>query len=110
MRYDEFGRELPDTTPVARPAGFRPPPTLTEQIRRMVRGELSQQAAAAGQETFEEADDFDVDDDPPDPTTPWELTFDQQSQPRTVQTMQEEKPVPEVAKKPSENEAAPAAQ
>lgn len=44
-----------------------------------VRRELSNQAAADGQETFEEADDFDVDDEPADPTTPWELNFDQEA-------------------------------
>jgi len=30
----------------------------------------------AGAETFEESEDFDVDDDIPDPTTPYEADFD----------------------------------
>lgn len=75
--YNEFGQEVPDQTPVNIPLKFRAPPTLQEQIRAMVRGELSQVAAQQGHETFEEADDFDVDDDY-DPRSPWELDFDQE--------------------------------
>jgi len=63
-QFDEYGREIPDTRPVAVPHGWERPLSLTDQIRRMVRGELSRQAAEDGDETFEEADDFDVDEDP----------------------------------------------
>lgn len=75
---NERGHEVPDPTPVARPVRWSPPETLVEQIRRFVRNEFSQQAAAGGFETFEEADDFDVDDDHPDPQSQWELTADQE--------------------------------
>lgn len=63
MRY-ENGREILDPTPVARTVGFERPPSMQELIQRYVRTELSRQAGQAGEETFEEADDFDVDDDP----------------------------------------------
>lgn len=69
--------EHPDPKPVAIPAGFRRPPTLAEQVARLVRSErFNREAAEAGFETFEEADDFDIDDDPPDPSTPFEPFFD----------------------------------
>lgn len=73
---DKFGREMPSPLPIAPPLGYRKSPTLAEQIRAMVISEkLKQEAQAAGAETFEEADDFDVDDDF-DPTSPYEVDFD----------------------------------
>lgn len=63
MKFDAQGRELPDPTPVELPLGFKRPESLNDQIRRMIRGEMSAQASAAGNETFEEANDFDVDED-----------------------------------------------
>lgn len=72
---DPRGRELPDPTPVGIPVGLKRPPTLQEQIKAMVRTQLSQQMQQQGYETFEEAEDFDVDDDF-DPKSPWEHDFD----------------------------------
>lgn len=73
---DERGREVPDPTPIAPPVGWNPQPTLVEMIRNMVKSEkLAQEAAAAGAETFEEADDFEVGDDY-DPESPYENDFD----------------------------------
>lgn len=80
MPFDSRGWEIPDQTPVARPVGWTAPESLTEQIRRLVRGELSRQAVEAGHESFEEADDFEVGDDF-DPQSPWELTADQEGAP-----------------------------
>lgn len=69
--------EKPDPTPMAIPSGFRRPPTLAEQVARLVRSErFQQEVAARGFETFEEADDFDIPDDPVDPSTPYEPFFD----------------------------------
>lgn len=65
-------KEYPDPTPVEVPLGFRRPPTLQEEISRIIRQQMSQQASQAGFETFEEADDFVVDDDP-DPLSPYEV-------------------------------------
>lgn len=72
--------ETLDPTPIARAIGWSRPPTLQDQIRRLVAGELSRRAAAAGAESFDEADDFDVDGDP-DPHSPWELTADNEAEP-----------------------------
>lgn len=77
MEFDQFGRELPDDTPVEVPLRFRAPPTLQEQIKAMVRNELSRAAAMMGEESFEEADDF-VTGDEDEPFSPYELTLMQE--------------------------------
>lgn len=78
-RLNELGQELVSPVPVAPPIGWKKTPSLTEQIRAMVRSEALRMAAeASGAETFEEADDFDVEDDP-SPVSPyeeWEPVFD----------------------------------
>lgn len=75
-RYQGSSKEHLDPTPIAPPVGYRKSPSLREQIREMVRSErLAQELAASGYETFEEADDFDVDDDE-DPNSPYEVHFD----------------------------------
>lgn len=73
MKFDKEGREVPDPRPVAVPIGFRRPESLTNQIRRMVRNELSQVAAARGVESFREANDFELEDDAEDFLTPYEV-------------------------------------
>lgn len=74
---NERGHEVPDSTPMTLPIGFTPPPTMVEMIRMYIRRELSQAAAQHTEaETFEEAEDFDVEDDPVDPSTPYEAVFD----------------------------------
>lgn len=76
QRLDAYGRELPDPTPMAPPVGYKKQPSLKDQIRQMVVGErLKAEAAAAGKETFEEADDFEVGDDY-DPRSPYEEVFE----------------------------------
>lgn len=53
--------EVPDPTPVE--VGHHEEPlTLREEMRRFIRAELSNQAEHSGMETFEEADDFEVDE------------------------------------------------
>lgn len=73
---DERGRELGDPLPVAPPAHLRRGQTTAEMIQSMVRRELSLRAEEHGFETFEESDDFDIDDDPADPHTSYEAHFD----------------------------------
>lgn len=63
MRYNELGQELPDDTPLELPVGMRRPLTLQEQIQQAVRGAVSRAAARHERETFDEANDFDVEDD-----------------------------------------------
>lgn len=76
-QLDEKGREVPDPTPMEVPAGFKRPETLAEQIRRLVRSEqFAKDVAAQGFETFEESEDFDIDDDMWDPSSPYEEVFD----------------------------------
>lgn len=82
------GREYPDPTPVARPVNWQAPPTIQDQIRRFVREEYSRYAADQGQETFDDADDFDVGDDPPDRTSDHELDADVESLPRWSESEQ----------------------
>lgn len=85
-RLDHAGREIPDPTIVPPPLGYKKQPTMAEYIRNMIRGEkLRQEAEAAGAETFEEADDFEVGDDY-DPQSPYEGNFD----PIDVQALQAE--------------------
>lgn len=75
MALDKNGHEIPDPQPIAIPAGFKRPETLAEQVQRLVRTQVSQLAQARGAETFEESEDFDVDDEL-DPHTPYETFFD----------------------------------
>lgn len=76
-RLDRNGHEVLDDTPMAIPAGFKRPETLAEQVQRLVRTTVSRQAEEAGFETFEESEDFDVDDgDATDRGTPYETYFD----------------------------------
>jgi len=70
------GRERPDPKPLEIPSGMKRPETLAEQVQRLVRTQISEEAAAQGFETFEESEDFDVDDDISDPSTPYEVVFD----------------------------------
>lgn len=71
------GREIPDPVPIEPPVGFIRQPSMIDNIRALVQGEhLRREALAAGAETFEEADDFDIDDDPVDYTSPYEEFFD----------------------------------
>jgi len=72
MRFNDKGQEVPDPIPVAVPHNWARPLSLAEQIQRFVRTELSARAAQTEQETFEEADDFDVDEDP-DPLSQYEI-------------------------------------
>lgn len=76
VMHDEHGREIVDDRPVEMPLGFKRPESLTEQIQRLVRGHLSRVAEQAGFESFEEAEDFDVEDDDIEPRTPFETEFD----------------------------------
>ena len=68
--------EVADGTPVAIPVHLQKSESMDERIRRIVQFSASQAAKQQGLETFEEADDFDIPDDPIDPSTPYEEDFD----------------------------------
>lgn len=58
------GEEIPDPTPMAPPIGWRKEKSMVEIIREQIRSaQLAAEAEAAGMETFEESDDFDVPDE-----------------------------------------------
>lgn len=60
----EGDKLMPDPTPMEPPLGYKRQPTMVEHMRAMIQSErLRMEALEAGAETFEEADDFDVDSD-----------------------------------------------
>lgn len=76
-KLNERGQEVPDPAPVAIPAGFARPESMAETIQRLVRGSVSRAAREQGLETFEEAEDFDLDDEEDDDrSSPYETHFD----------------------------------
>lgn len=61
--YTALGQEM-DPVPIAPPIGYKKQPSMVDHIRSMIRSErLREEAEAAGQESWEEADDFGPDDD-----------------------------------------------
>lgn len=75
-RIDSKGKELLNPNPLVSVHPLERPPTLREQIQRVLRGELSRQASMQGMESFEESQDFDIEDDSfsiPEGNTPYEL-------------------------------------
>ncbi|WNK15133.1 MAG: hypothetical protein [Microvirus sp.] len=77
-KYDEYGRFLPDARQMEAALSIAPGPTLIEQMRDMIRGEnLAKAARDSGTETFDEANDFFVEDDPDSLVySPYELDED----------------------------------
>lgn len=75
-RLDDMGREVPDPTSLGVSVRVKRIINDTDRMREIIRSEeLRRLAMAEGQETFEEADDFDVEDEY-DPTSPYELVLD----------------------------------
>lgn len=72
---DDLGREIPDPRPMQPPIGYKKQPSMFDLVRDAVRREHALYAANREPETFEDAEDFDVDDDF-DPQSPWENEFD----------------------------------
>lgn len=73
---NDKGQEVLDPIPMAPPVGYDKPFDMFAHVRNMVRSEhLRIAALEAGQETFEESDDFEVGEDY-DPNSPYEEVFD----------------------------------
>lgn len=70
--YNSKGQQIPDNTPVEVPINLSMPLSVPEQIARGIRLELSRQAQSRGMESFDDADDFDMDDDDL-PFSPYEI-------------------------------------
>lgn len=61
---DKNGHEVLDPTPMAPPVGYVSRPSLVEQLRDMIQGERMRRTAELREmDTFEEADDFEVEDE-----------------------------------------------
>lgn len=76
---NEKGHEVLDPTPMTLPIGATRPESLQDQIARMVRSAFMLQRQAEGFESPDEADDFNVEDDEGDFSSPWELSADQEA-------------------------------
>lgn len=63
--------EFLNPTPMQPPVGYKPQPSLLETIREQIRAHHLANIDM-DPETEDEADDFDIPDDPIDPTSPWE--------------------------------------
>lgn len=76
---NDDGSEKLDPTPIAIPVELRRPESMDQRIAKILAHSLA--VAKAGQEidSFADADDFDIPDDPIDPSTPWEEDFDHAS-------------------------------
>lgn len=61
-RFDKNGREILNPTPMQPPLGYKPALSLAEQIRLQIR--LHKNLDDTEPESEEEADDFDIIDDP----------------------------------------------
>lgn len=80
-KYNEKGEEIPDNTPVELPLGYHHPEELQDMIRRMVTDAAVLAAQeAAGVDTEEEADDFNVMGEESDEISGYEFTEMQEEQ------------------------------
>ena len=70
---NDGGKEVVSSKPCNMAIPMQRSESLHEQVKRMVQTELSSAVSNAGFESFEEANDFDISDDPVDPTTPFEV-------------------------------------
>lgn len=75
--YNERGEEILHDAPLALPVGFKRPQSLQERMKYLLRNELVQRELDAhGVESFDEADDFNVDEPDPLDGTPYEDCFE----------------------------------
>lgn len=110
--YDKEGRFYPDPTPVAPPPGQSHVADIDmfEVMRSRIRNEASIEAQMHGFETFEEAEDFRLDDDP-EPFSPYEEIVEQAIMDGPITRPEVNAALPSEASAPSQNApaAAPAA-
>lgn len=109
---DERGRELVNPLSLEVPSGYKRPESLQEQIKRLIRTDLSYQAALQGHETFEEANDFDCGEDDEPPKTYHEMVaeypmVDQNGRNRGPQDKTPVKPEADPADPPADQKTEP---
>lgn len=71
---DADGREINNPVPVAQNIRIDRPPTMQEQIKRVLRSEINKRALEKETETYEESIDFVMDDDEGEPLSGYEVT------------------------------------
>lgn len=76
-RHNEQGHEILSDKAVSLPVRIRRNDALTEQIRAFIRDEVSRSVSGEGYETFDEANDFEVEDDY-DPKSPHEMSLEEE--------------------------------
>ncbi|AXH74273.1 MAG: hypothetical protein [Microviridae sp.] len=92
-KYNSLNQQIPNKTPVEMPIGYERPESLSSMIARMIHSnELQRAAHKQGLETFEEADDFDGDDEG-EMVSPYQMTDMQEEHPYV-------KPSPKSPEKP----------
>lgn len=78
IKFDARGREIPDPKPMELVPGAYMPESLQSMMQRMIRDYVSAHAVEQGEESFEEANDFDCDDSEfDDPLTKYEEMGDE---------------------------------
>ncbi len=83
---------------MAIPVGYETPPTMETLIQQYVRHEVSQAASAAGEGTFEEEDDFSLDEHYPLPMENYDVNeYEMSDDPEMPSTAPVEDPPPETA-------------
>lgn len=101
-----LGQELPDPEPIAPPVGFIQQPSMMDHVIDLIRSnDLRKAAEAAGAETLEESDDFDITDDD-EPMSAYEMEEDYEP---LSHFLERAKPFVEEARKAAADEAAEAA-
>lgn len=103
---DEKGREMCNPKPLVVHSGLKRQEPIRDQIKRVLRQELSRQAHEQGFETFDEANDFDIDDEDPDFLTSYEIQGLEDEylpqEPQKESPPQTEPPKPETSPPPQE--------
>lgn len=88
LPLNDRGELVPDPVPMAPPIGYRPQPSMVELIRKQVQL-ASEEAKRMGAESLEEADDFDVGDEP-ELRSPYELDVESEVPIRVLAARAEE--------------------
>lgn len=68
--------QIVDSVPLAPPIGYKKQPSMVELVRNMVRSERLKAELDADTESFEDADDFEIPDDPDPPLSGYENELD----------------------------------
>jgi len=75
--YNDAGQEILDPDPLSLPVKFQRPLSVAQELSRLMRDPgFRAYLDDHDQESFEDADDFNIEDDPVDPATPYEDHFE----------------------------------